>query len=181
MCYRNTFLHTCGHIGAGPPLHINAVYTDRYNLALSPCVGMEALELPISFNCPFCSDRGLREHVEDGLGVLAFLVASHNSPFASGWQITHVRSADEIDYRDWQDAYAQGGLFNQMAWIPKPCGHVQVPRRSGHRTTGHRSRSGTEVDCTWRQSLGEPVRSRLPGMISELSAALRRGRQRDED
>ena len=172
MCRRYTFLHTCGHIGVGPLLHINAPYTDTYNISLAPCVDIEVIELPILFDCPFCSDRVLHEGLEDSLGVLAILAAPRNSPFAAGWRILHVRSADEVDSRDWQDAYGEGRFFNQMAWIPKPCGQVRFLGRAERGTRGRNLGRATEVECAWRQSLGESVRSRLPGMISELNAAL---------
>jgi hypothetical protein len=64
-----------------------------------------------------------------------------------------------------------------MAWIPKPCGEVRVigelegVRREGRVVIGMM----TEAGCAWRQRPGEPVRSRLAGLLSQLNAAILSG------
>lgn len=78
-------------------------------------------------------------------------------------------NADEITSHDWEVARDEGGMFRHMAWIPKPCGRVYVS------SSEEPGMGGVKVESTWTQSLREPVRSRLPGMLSELSATLRSG------
>jgi hypothetical protein len=62
-----------------------------------------------------------------------------------------------------------------MAWIPNPCGGLQVGaveegRRNGEVVLVRMRR----VDCSWRQmwGRGEVIRTRLPGMLSRLNASL---------
>ena len=63
-----------------------------------------------------------------------------------------------------------------MAWIPKLCGAVRIidgveeVRRRGEVMIG----MTRQVDCSWRQELGEGerVRTRLPGMFSSLMVSL---------
>lgn len=65
-----------------------------------------------------------------------------------------------------------------MAWIAKPCGlaedagGLEQPSRQGRGEV----EGMAEVRCSWRQSLEEPVRSRLAGMWSELNAYVRPSR-----
>lgn len=75
--------------------------------------------------------------------------------------------------RDWDIGYRAGGEFQQMAWIPKPCGQVQFVNPAWRWRMGIlEPEMTTEVKCRWRQTLGEDMGSRLPGMFSELSATL---------
>jgi len=65
-----------------------------------------------------------------------------------------------------------------MAWIPKPCGEVEVFREIWRAGEVFRMRDGgegsaTEIKTKWKQMVGEPPTTRLAGMLSTLNSALR--------
>jgi hypothetical protein len=172
------FFHTCGHTGIGPLLQVSALQTDIYCTAISTDISVDRIQLYLPFRCPFCGDSQVHESVVPGSGVLAILASPHNRPFAAEWQILRVCDADEVASHDWDAAHGEGGMFRQMAWISKPWGRVQVSSREQVGSEGRRLETFTQVDDSWTQSLRDPVRSRLPGMLSELCASLKsRGRQ----
>lgn len=71
-----------------------------------------------------------------------------------------------MNSRDWEAAQRAGGTFRQMAWIPKPCGQVHLSR------VRRRTRPVMGVTSGWSQSMTDPARSRIPGMLSQLNAAI---------
>jgi hypothetical protein len=173
MSHRYGFLHTCGHTGIGPIIRIDAIRTDINHIPIEPDGNLDTIQLRLPFRCPFCSHGQTYLTVEPGSGVLAIMTSRNNSPFADEWQILRVCKAEDVITRDWNIPHETGGMFHQMAWIPKPCGSVQVLTRGEEQGNGRWGlETMTKVACTWRQSIREPVKSRLPGMFSELSAAL---------
>lgn len=169
---RYNFLHSCGHIGIGPVIRFNTPQWSFNQLSSAQDTDIETLQLHLFFQCPFCSNRQAFLNIEPGSGLLAML-GSSNSFFADTWQIIRVCKGEEVTPRDWDIGYRAAGGFQQMAWIPKPCGQVQYVNPVWRWRTGLlESEMTTELNCTWRQSLGDDISSRLPGMFSELRATL---------
>lgn len=175
MSRRYNFLHTCGHVGIGPILRIHAHQRDVRNLSMSTGADLDTLQLRLLIPCPFCSDIEGRWSVKPGSGVLAVLKTPELRPFEVEWQILRVCVPEEINSHDWAAVNGKWEISRQMAWIPKPCGRVFASTRAEPGFGARGQETLTEVDCTWTQSLDTPVKSRLPGMLSELSAALSSG------
>jgi hypothetical protein len=157
-------------------IRTHATPAETYHLPPSNA-NLGSIQLPLSSRCPFCADRQAYLNTEPGSGVLTVLVSTTSNPFPHEWRILRVCRADEVTSSDWDMVHGPGGLFRQMAWIPRPCGRVQVIGGEQRIQMQDRRGSGVrmEVSCTWRQPLKERVRSRLPGMFSELNAALLAG------
>jgi len=171
MSKQYAFLHTCGHTGIGPIIrHLSSrAQTIGPSTAIDEKFDIIQLQLPLE--CPFC-ETGL--HVEPGGGVLTILTPKNESLFASEWRILKICRPEDIEVRDWVIAHEPGGVFRQMAWIPKPCGEVRTIRNLqgiGRHRRGETG-IGRAVSCAWKQNLSEPLGSRLAGMVSELTSSL---------
>jgi hypothetical protein len=171
MSRQYSFLHICGHVGIGPILRLHAHERDIYNLPTYSEAERDTLRVPLLIPCPFCSGIEGRGNVQPGAGLIAVLASTAARPFEVEWQILRVCGPEEITSHDWNAAPGEWDIFRQMARIPKPCGRVFVRTLEGQGTAGVRLERRMEVECTWTQSLNTPVRSKLPGMLSELSAA----------
>jgi hypothetical protein len=190
MSKQYTFQHTCGHIGIGPLIRCPSTpsSTDATGRP-SPPTGpaLQSIQLSLSLPCPFCANTQAYQNVVTGAGLLAilerFVSIPNNDPFPYEWRILRVCTADEISTSDWYLAHGPEGRYRQMAWIPKPCGRLQVGALEEERWNGDMVRGRTrKVDCSWRQRWreGDAVRSRLPGMSSMLSKSLLEDRLEEE-
>jgi hypothetical protein len=128
--------------------------------------------LALHFPCPFCKDRDTAMNVEQGSGVLTILVAGPGHLFPNEWRVVRVCKAHEVDSRDWAMAIGPRGVFQQMAWIPNPCGNIQNTREVVMGGQLRRELRSIKVSCSWRQPLRDPVKSRLAGIFSRLNGAL---------
>ena len=125
MPRQSAFLHACGHTGIGPII--------RYISSLAQTIGpftdinekFDIIQLQLPLECPFCETS---LHVEPGGGVLTILTPTKESPCASEWRILKVCRPEDIEVQDWDIAHKPGGVFRQMAWIPKPCSEVRTIR-----------------------------------------------------
>lgn len=182
MTRRYIFTHRCGHVGTGPIIPPPSErHHGSYHLGLLSHPEISTIDLNLPIDCPFCDHNGLvREVVEDGWGVLAKLVHSRRNPNSTvKWKILRKCDLYGVD----QDPHLIGediDEFQNMAWIPKPCGEVHVQNRQEAGISGRRLGTVVEVESSWTQSLGAPVMSRLPGMMSELSSVMKSREERDE-
>lgn len=59
-----------------------------------------------------------------------------------------------------------------MAWIPKPCGEVEIIGEEEMSRNGRVEQGVTTlVSCSWKQRRGEPFESRFAGLMSQMDAA----------
>jgi hypothetical protein len=165
-----TFQHTCGHTGIGPVI---CAPSDQGEVYHRPTAS-NTTPLLLPFQCPFCTNNLPYLNVAPGDGLLAILESTQNNPFPYEWRILRVCRAHEILPGDWYLAHGPGGRYRQMAWIPRPCGAVRAidGLEEVRRREGILSGMAMQIDCSWWQPFGEPTRSRLAGMLSELNACL---------
>jgi len=203
MALQYKFTHLCGHTAIGPLIERST--RQPYSLAESSSQAVEvtAIQLPLSFECPFClhssgstsltatSNAISLQNIAHGLGVLCVLeVALHPASHLNTWTWKIIKSCllSEITFEDWAQGNSTGAQgigrpFEQVVWIAKPCGGVgiiggeRVLRRDGTVQMG----VITQVKSTWRQGIGqsgeagEEVKSRFAGMLSQLHAAVLSG------
>jgi len=178
------FHHTCGHIGIGPLIRTigPSGVTDPMSIHSSHMV--ESINMSLSIRCPFCANNQPYLQVTAGDGLLAILDFStavsdgrfFNCTFE--WRILRVCQASDISSSDWYLAHAPGQHYRQMAWIPKPCGAVKVDRSDEVEDVNGFNGLMRQVDCSWRQTwhrsqlVEEGIRSRIPGMWSNLKASM---------
>jgi hypothetical protein len=185
MSKHYTFQHPCRHTAIGPLLRCSSTPSSTGAATPPPTssdAALQSINIFLPLPCPFCTNTQSYQNVLPGSGLLAILEPSTTSSttpstntFPYEWRVLRVCRADDVSAEDWYLAHGPDGCFRQMAWIPNPCGGLQVGaveegRRNGEVVLVRMRR----VDCSWRQmwGRGEVIRTRLPGMLSRLNASL---------
>jgi hypothetical protein len=168
------FIHACGHTGNGPLISDNLEGSSQH-LSLPGNEKLTTIQLELPFSCPFCSTSACSStstfpEVPLGHGILTILSPS----YPSSWCIIRSCKHEEVTEADWAHSTSENGGFRQMAWIPKPCGEVRVTDRLAEmRSEGRvQARVITDVACTWRQRVDDPVENRFAGLLSQWNAAV---------
>ena len=182
------FKHNCGHIGIGPLIRAAASGYSTNQESVPSNQAVPSISLPLPIRCPFCADSQPYLNVAEGDGLLAILEALLQCPYNSAslsspsnsvpssvikWRILRICAASEILPSDWSLAHAPGQRYRQMAWIPKPCGTVRLGTSDNFEGSGWiDSRRELHRSCRQHSRVGGGIKSRLPGMWSNLKASL---------
>lgn len=173
MSRQYKFIHTCGHTGIWPiirPQITNlATSQDLPTWEINP--GREIISLSLNFRCPFCTPDISYLEVSPGSGVLVILESTSTDTFPNTWRVLRTCNAEQIISRDWDPVQEQGEHYRQMAWIPRPCGEIEVSQLGLEERW--EAAVTTKVTCRWRRTAGDLIEcGMLAGMLSELNAAL---------
>jgi hypothetical protein len=165
------FNHSCGHTAIGPIVHFPTPFPSSTEAAIDP----ELLTLPTNLTicCPFCSPHP-PPCITAGFGVLAIF-----NSFLTDWTIIRSCALSEMT-PDFLDRFrSPDRSYIHMAWIPKPCGEVEIiggEDEVGRDGTMERG-TLTMVSSQWTERLSEAGESgsRFAGMLSQLNSALLSG------
>jgi hypothetical protein len=164
------FNHSCGHTAIGPIVHFPTSFPSSNEEAIDPELLTLPTNLPIC--CPFCSP-----HPPLGITARSGVLAIFNS-FLTNWTITRPCAFSEMTL-DFLDRFrSQDRSYIHMAWIPKPCGEVEIIGGEGEVGRDGTMERGTltMVSSQWTERLSEAGQgSRFAGMLSQLNSAVLSG------
>lgn len=154
MDFHYRFYHTCGHFGVEPTKQNKSIEALQSNPHSRP----RTLRISLAFDCPFCFNPALV--VKGGEGVLVILT-SPPSPFPNTWHIIRACAREDVELGEWSLAHVAGG---HMAWIPEPCGTVDVFGGVEEISRGHvEDGPTTRVSCSWKKKKRRTISKSIRG------------------